>query len=151
AFPPSVITVVFYCGSVTLFFAAIKLVSFRLHLMFDQGEVVLQGPSKRKDKPDRDRAARHEPTTSRKIPSHRQTHSGKKEEASRNLPTPPLLCSSRGHGVSSHHSSGPSGTVTVNAHTSKGTVTVNAHTSKGTVTVNAHTSKGTVTVNACCL
>nr|XP_045006672.1 pecanex-like protein 2 isoform X4 [Jaculus jaculus] len=91
AFPPNALTVLLYCGLVTIFFAVIKLVSYRLHLMFDKGEVVQQKPPRKRDKPSS---------------NTRHIHSGKKEELRGNLPTPPLRCSSRGQSVHSQHSSG---------------------------------------------
>ncbi|XP_058525341.1 pecanex-like protein 2 [Ochotona princeps] len=108
AFPPNAITVFFYCTSVTLFFTIIKLVSYRLHLMFDKGEVIQQRPSRKKEKSSKDKEANSECTTNQKIPSNnRQVPSGKKEEATRAFPTPPLRCSSRGQSLNSQHSSGP--------------------------------------------
>nr|XP_012593695.1 pecanex-like protein 2 isoform X4 [Microcebus murinus] len=109
AFPPNAITVFFYCSSVTIFFTVIKLVSYRLHLMFDKGEVIQQKPSRKKEKPNKGKEANSEHITNHKIPSNnRQIHNGKKEEGNRNLSTPPLRCSSRGQSINSHHSSGPS-------------------------------------------
>ncbi|XP_022379354.1 pecanex-like protein 2 [Enhydra lutris kenyoni] len=108
AFPPNAITAFFYCSSVTVFFTVIKLVSYRLHLMFDKGEVIQQKPSRKKEKPNKDKEANKEHITHAKIPSNnRQINNGKKEEAPPSLSTPPLRCSSRGQNINSHHSSGP--------------------------------------------
>ncbi|XP_006711879.1 pecanex-like protein 2 isoform X5 [Homo sapiens] len=108
AFPPNAIIVFFYCSAVTIFFTIIKLVSYRLHLMFDKGEVIQQKPSRKEEKPNKDKEAKGEHITNHRNPSNnRQIHNGKKEEASRNLSTPPLRCSSRGQSITSHHSSGP--------------------------------------------
>nr|XP_025864558.1 pecanex-like protein 2 [Vulpes vulpes] len=108
AFPPNAITAFFYCSSVTVFFTIIKLVSYRLHLMFDKGEVIQQRPSRKKEKLNKDKEANKEHITNHKIPSNnRQINNGKKEEPHRNLSTPPLRCSSRGQSINSHHSSGP--------------------------------------------
>ncbi|XP_023096169.2 pecanex-like protein 2 isoform X3 [Felis catus] len=108
AFPPNAITVFFYCSSVTIFFTIIKLVSYRLHLMFDKGEVIQQRPSKKKEKPSKDKEANKEHMTNHKNQSStRQINNGKKEEPHRNLSTPPLRCSSRGQSINSQHSSGP--------------------------------------------
>ncbi|KAI5759223.1 PCNX2 [Gulo gulo luscus] len=108
AFPPNAITAFFYCSSVTIFFTIIKLVSYRLHLMFDKGEVIQQKPSRKKEKPNKDKEANKEHITNHKIPSNnRQINNGKKEEAPHSLSTPPLRCSSRGQNINSHHSSGP--------------------------------------------
>ncbi|XP_040320921.1 pecanex-like protein 2 isoform X3 [Herpailurus yagouaroundi] len=108
AFPPNAITVFFYCSSVTIFFTIIKVVSYRLHLMFDKGEVIQQRPSKKKEKPSKDKEANKEHMTDHKNQSStRQINNGKKEEPHRNLSTPPLRCSSRGQSINSQHSSGP--------------------------------------------
>lgn len=40
-------TVFVYCGSVTVFFTVIKVISYRLHLMFDKGEVIQQKLSRK--------------------------------------------------------------------------------------------------------
>ncbi|RMC12741.1 hypothetical protein DUI87_10266 [Hirundo rustica rustica] len=42
AFPANAVTVFVYCSSVTVFFTVIKVISYRLHLMFDKGEVIQQ-------------------------------------------------------------------------------------------------------------
>jgi hypothetical protein len=52
-----VVTVLFYCISVTVFFTVIKLVSYRLHLMFDKGEVIQQRPPGERGKPSSSRGA----------------------------------------------------------------------------------------------
>ncbi|XP_004691186.1 PREDICTED: pecanex-like protein 2 isoform X1 [Condylura cristata] len=107
AFPPNAITIFFYCSSVTVFFTIIKLISYRLHLMFDKGEVIQQRPPRKKEKPNKDKDANSEHITNHKNPSNNgRITNGKKEEASRNLSTPPLHCSSRGQSINSHHSSG---------------------------------------------
>ncbi|XP_021565646.1 pecanex-like protein 2 [Carlito syrichta] len=75
--------------------------------MFDKGEVIQQKSSKKKEKPNKDKETNSERITSHKNPSNnRRIHRGKKEEASQNLATPPLRCSSGGQGMNSHHSSG---------------------------------------------
>ncbi|XP_063116123.1 pecanex-like protein 2 isoform X3 [Cavia porcellus] len=108
AFPPNVITALFYCSSVTVLFTVIKVVSYRLHLMFDKGEVIQQRSPRQVEKPKKDREANSEHATNPKIPSStRPIHSSKKEEIGRSVPTPPLHCSSRGQSLSSHRSSGP--------------------------------------------
>ncbi|KAK2491756.1 hypothetical protein MC885_021806 [Smutsia gigantea] len=107
AFPPNAMTVFFYCSVVTIFFTIIKLVSYRLHLMFDKGEVIQQKSSRKKEKPNKDNEANSEHITNNKNPSNnRQINNGKKEEAHRSLSTPPLHCSSREPSLNSHHSSG---------------------------------------------
>ncbi|KAI4529470.1 hypothetical protein MG293_020718 [Ovis ammon polii] len=57
AFPPDAITVFFYCSSVTIFFTIIKLISYRLHLMFDKGEVIQRRPPGKKEKQSKDKEA----------------------------------------------------------------------------------------------
>ncbi|TRZ03654.1 hypothetical protein DNTS_008355 [Danionella cerebrum] len=42
ALPPTTTTLSIYCSSVTVFFIAIKMINYRLHVMFDQGEIVAQ-------------------------------------------------------------------------------------------------------------
>ncbi|KAF3823850.1 hypothetical protein GH733_006854 [Mirounga leonina] len=84
------------------------MVSYRLHLMFDKGELIQQRPSGKKEKPNKDKEANKEHITNHKIPSNnRQINNGKKEEPHRSLSTPPLRCSSRGQSINFHHSSGP--------------------------------------------
>ncbi|XP_059891041.1 pecanex-like protein 2 isoform X2 [Delphinus delphis] len=107
AFPPNAITVFFYCSSVTIFFTIIKLISYRLHLMFDKGEVIQQRPSRKKEKPNKDKEAISDHITNHKNTGNNgRINNGKKEEASRTLSTPPVHGSSRGQSINSHHSSG---------------------------------------------
>lgn len=40
ALPPTSLALSIYCTSVTIFFILIKMVNYRLHLMFDEGEIV---------------------------------------------------------------------------------------------------------------
>ncbi|KAL0983823.1 hypothetical protein UPYG_G00133220 [Umbra pygmaea] len=40
ALPPTTMTLSIYCTSVTIFFITIKMVNYRLHIMFDEGDVV---------------------------------------------------------------------------------------------------------------
>uniref|UniRef100_A0AAY4CNS7 Pecanex-like protein n=1 Tax=Denticeps clupeoides TaxID=299321 RepID=A0AAY4CNS7_9TELE len=42
ALPPTTLSLTIYCVSVTIFFILIKSVNYRLHLMFDQGDIVAQ-------------------------------------------------------------------------------------------------------------
>ncbi|XP_008585796.1 PREDICTED: pecanex-like protein 2, partial [Galeopterus variegatus] len=110
AFPPNAITVFFYCCSVTVLFTIIKLVSYRLHVMFDAGEVVQQRPPGEKEKPPADKEASSERRASPQSPrisnARRGPHGGK-EEASRHCPTPRLHRSSGAQSTDSRHSSGP--------------------------------------------
>ncbi|CAO2609363.1 Pecanex-like protein 2 [Lemmus lemmus] len=106
AFPPNVLTALLYCGSVTIFFTVIKLVSYRLHLMFDKGEVIQRQSPRKRNKRRPEGEASSQPMASHKNPSNnRQIHSTKKEEPRGSLPTPPLRCSSRGQSVHSQRSS----------------------------------------------
>uniref|UniRef100_A0A8C3SWZ0 Pecanex-like protein n=1 Tax=Chelydra serpentina TaxID=8475 RepID=A0A8C3SWZ0_CHESE len=43
--PPSMLVAGVYCGVIAVFFATIKTINFRLHTMFDQGEIVEKGGS----------------------------------------------------------------------------------------------------------
>ncbi|XP_036309261.1 pecanex-like protein 2 [Pipistrellus kuhlii] len=107
ALPPSAFAVFLYCSSVALLFAVIKLVSYRLHLMFDKGEAIRRRPSRKRERPSKHREASSEHTPSHKTPSHTQlAGSGKKGECDRNSCTPPLGCGSPGQNSSSHRSSG---------------------------------------------
>ncbi|XP_066534580.1 pecanex-like protein 2 isoform X2 [Hoplias malabaricus] len=42
ALPPTTLALSIYCTSVTVFFILIKMVNYRLHLMFDEGDIVAQ-------------------------------------------------------------------------------------------------------------
>ncbi|ELK34152.1 Pecanex-like protein 2 [Myotis davidii] len=107
ALPPNAVTVILYCSSVTVFFAIIKLVSYRLHLMFDEGEAIQRRPSGKREKCSKHRETHSEHTPSHKAPSNNQlTSNGKKGEADRNCCTPPLRCGSQGQNSGSHRSSG---------------------------------------------
>nr|XP_021504050.1 pecanex-like protein 2 [Meriones unguiculatus] len=108
ACPPSVLTVLFYCGSVTVFFALIKLLSYRLHLMFDEGEVVQHRAPRHRDERRPEGKAGCQHAARHKSASDRRIHSSKKEELHGSLATPatpPLHGSSRGS-VHSQPSSG---------------------------------------------
>uniref|UniRef100_A0A8C4YGA4 Pecanex-like protein n=1 Tax=Gopherus evgoodei TaxID=1825980 RepID=A0A8C4YGA4_9SAUR len=60
AFPPNAVTVFIYCSSVTVFFTIIKVVSYRLHLMFDKGEVIQQRISQKNGRQSKDKEAKRE-------------------------------------------------------------------------------------------
>uniref|UniRef100_I3MRQ9 Pecanex-like protein n=1 Tax=Ictidomys tridecemlineatus TaxID=43179 RepID=I3MRQ9_ICTTR len=114
ACPPNTVTAVLYCSSVAVVFTTIKLVSYRLHLMFDKGEVVRLRPVQQREEPARDREARGQRTATPKDPrtaGGRGIGSSKKEEVLGSLATPPLRCSSRGQSLHSRHSSGRSASV----------------------------------------
>lgn len=70
AFPPNLLTAMFYCGSVTIFFTVIKLISYRLHLMFDKGEVIQhRSPRKRSKRRPEGEASSQQPAR-HKIPRY---------------------------------------------------------------------------------
>ncbi|XP_061846073.1 pecanex-like protein 2 [Colius striatus] len=50
AFPANEVTVFVYCSLVTVFFTVIKVISYRLHLMFDKGEVIQQKLSQKNER-----------------------------------------------------------------------------------------------------
>ncbi|XP_039706281.1 pecanex-like protein 2 [Pteropus medius] len=97
-------TVFFYCSSVTVFFTIIKLVSYRLHLMFDKGEAVPPRPPREEERPGRDGEADGGRPANHKIPSTRPAVGGRKEEASPEHSSRPPRGSPGGHGVGSRHS-----------------------------------------------
>ncbi|XP_026525095.1 pecanex-like protein 2 [Notechis scutatus] len=103
ACPPTTITAVIYCGSVTLFFMIIKMISYRLHLMFDKGEMIQQklpckeGKQNKKDK--RDNAIQH------KNLSNNIGDSGAVEETKHNGSTPTIHNSIKGQAILSHYPS----------------------------------------------
>ncbi|XP_044276198.1 pecanex-like protein 2 isoform X2 [Varanus komodoensis] len=104
AFPPSTITAFVYCISVTLIFTIIKVVSYRLHLMFDKGEVIQQKVTWREGKHNkdgkRDNAIRHIHL------SNNIGDSGAVEESKHNGSTPTIHSSAKVQAILSHHSSG---------------------------------------------
>ncbi|XP_061221652.1 pecanex-like protein 2 isoform X2 [Neopsephotus bourkii] len=73
AFPANSVTVFAYCSLVTVFFTVIKVISYRLHLMFDKGEVIQQKLS-RKD------GRQHKDT---EIPNRNTAHSSDHSNNSR--------------------------------------------------------------------
>uniref|UniRef100_A0A8B9GDP9 Pecanex-like protein n=1 Tax=Amazona collaria TaxID=241587 RepID=A0A8B9GDP9_9PSIT len=54
AFPANSVTVFVYCILVTVFFTVIKVISYRLHLMFDKGEVIQQKLSRKNGRQHKD-------------------------------------------------------------------------------------------------
>ncbi|KAL8185888.1 UNVERIFIED_CONTAM: hypothetical protein K2H54_059427 [Gekko kuhli] len=104
AFPPNTITAFIYCSSVTLFFTVIKVISYRLHVMFDKGEVIQQQVSWREGKQNketkRDNAVRHINL------SNNMGDSGAFEELKRNGSTPTVHSNAKVQAILSHHSSG---------------------------------------------
>ncbi|XP_067321307.1 pecanex-like protein 2 isoform X1 [Anolis sagrei] len=105
AFPPSTITAFVYCSSVTFLFTVIKVVNYRLHVMFDKGEVIQQKVSWREGKQNkeakRDNAIRHI-----NLGSNNVGDNGAVEEIKRNGSTPTIHSSIKVQAILSHHSSG---------------------------------------------
>ncbi|XP_066467539.1 pecanex-like protein 2 [Tiliqua scincoides] len=104
AFPPNTITAFIYCSSVTLFFTTIKVISYRLHLMFDKGEVIQQKviwrDGKQSKEAKRDNAVRH-------ISLSNNVGDGSlAEEIKHNGSTPTIHSSVKVQAILSHHSSG---------------------------------------------
>ncbi|KAM4694247.1 pecanex-like protein 2 [Discoglossus pictus] len=54
-FGPNMVTLSLYCCTITVFFATIKFISYRLHLMFDTGKVTVHKKKRRKAKPKEDK------------------------------------------------------------------------------------------------
>nr|XP_008122431.1 PREDICTED: pecanex-like protein 2 isoform X2 [Anolis carolinensis] len=104
AFPPSTITAFVYCSSVTFLFTVIKVVNYRLHLMFDRGDVIQQKVSwhegKQNKEAKRDNAIRHINL------GNNVGDSGAVEEIKRNGSTPTIHSSIKVQAILSHHSSG---------------------------------------------
>ncbi|XP_038616904.1 pecanex-like protein 2 isoform X2 [Tachyglossus aculeatus] len=106
AFPPNAATALVYCSSVTVVFATMKLVSYRLHLMFDEGEAEQRGgPSQDRGQKD-GRRPRSGATLPAESPSNKRLTRRQREGARWDSCTPPLRCSSRGHSINSHSWSG---------------------------------------------
>ncbi|ETE65322.1 Pecanex-like protein 2, partial [Ophiophagus hannah] len=103
ACPPTTITAVIYCGFVTLFFMIIKMISYRLHLMFDKGEMIQQKlpckEGKQNKKYKRDNAIQH------KNLSNNIGDSGAVEETKHNGSTPTIHNSIKGQAILSHYPS----------------------------------------------
>ncbi|XP_013912851.1 PREDICTED: pecanex-like protein 2 [Thamnophis sirtalis] len=104
ACPPTAITAVIYCGSVTLLFMIIKVISYRLHLMFDKGEMIQQKlpckEGKQNKKYKRDNAIQH------KNLSNNIGDNGAVEETKHNGSTPTIHNSIKGQAMLSHYPSG---------------------------------------------
>uniref|UniRef100_A0A8C6X3H4 Pecanex-like protein n=1 Tax=Naja naja TaxID=35670 RepID=A0A8C6X3H4_NAJNA len=97
ACPPTTITAVIYCGFVTLFFMIIKMISYRLHLMFDKGEMIQQKlpckEGKQNKKYKRDNAIQH------KNLSNNIGDSGAVEETKHNGSTPTIHNNIKGQAI----------------------------------------------------
>ncbi|XP_064365316.1 pecanex-like protein 2 isoform X2 [Dromaius novaehollandiae] len=106
AFPPNTITVFVYCSSVTVFFTIIKVISYRLHLMFDKGEVIQQKISRKNGRQCKDTEV---PKGNTVQPSNCSNNMGDNDvigEINQNDSTPTSDSSSRVQAVHSQNSSG---------------------------------------------
>ncbi|NWX86251.1 PCX2 protein, partial [Nothoprocta pentlandii] len=106
AFPPNTITVFVYCSSVTTFFTIIKVISYRLHLMFDKGEVIQQKISRKNGKQCKETEA---PKGNTIQPSNCSNNTGDNDvigETNQNDSTPTSESSSGGQAFHSQNSSG---------------------------------------------
>ncbi|NXD12735.1 PCX2 protein, partial [Nothocercus nigrocapillus] len=106
AFPPNTITVFVYCSSVTTFFTIIKVISYRLHLMFDKGEVIQQKISRKNGRQCKETEA---PKGNTVQPSNCSNNTGDNDvigETNQNDSTPTSDSSSRLQGFHSQNSSG---------------------------------------------
>ncbi|XP_048342036.1 pecanex-like protein 2 isoform X2 [Sphaerodactylus townsendi] len=104
AFPPNTITAFIYCSSVTLFFTIIKVVSYRLHVMFDKGEVIQQQVSWREEKQNKG-TKRHNAIRHINL-SNNMGDNDAFEELRRNGSTPTVHSNVKVQAILSHHSSG---------------------------------------------
>ncbi|XP_066281752.1 pecanex-like protein 1 isoform X2 [Branchiostoma lanceolatum] len=117
AFPPSVVVWTVYCGVVGVLFTTIKVINYRLHLMFDGGEAVAKakgGEGGAIEDSTRDANGLEDVAPdARSISSHHdQPDTQKSEEGiemkvmqtSENTITPPLACSSRNSFAEPHES-----------------------------------------------
>nr|XP_032646629.1 pecanex-like protein 2 isoform X2 [Chelonoidis abingdonii] len=106
AFPPNAVTVFIYCSSVTVFFTIIKVVSYRLHLMFDKGEVIQQRISRKNGRQSKDKEAKRENAVYFSNLSNNVGENGTIEEVKQNDSTPTIHGSSRLQAINLHRSSG---------------------------------------------
>uniref|UniRef100_A0A8C3FHQ6 Pecanex-like protein n=2 Tax=Chrysemys picta bellii TaxID=8478 RepID=A0A8C3FHQ6_CHRPI len=106
AFPPNAVTVFIYCSSVTVFFTIIKVVSYRLHLMFDKGEVIQQRISRKNGRQSKDKETKRENAVYCSNLSNNIGENGTIEEVKQNDSTPTIHGSSRVQAINLHHSSG---------------------------------------------
>uniref|UniRef100_A0A8D0GDJ9 Pecanex-like protein n=1 Tax=Sphenodon punctatus TaxID=8508 RepID=A0A8D0GDJ9_SPHPU len=104
AFPSNTVTVFIYCSSVTVFFTIIKVASYRLHLMFDKGEVIKPRISQRNGRQSKE--GKRDDIFQRLNLSNNIGDNGMVEEVKRIDSTPTIHGSSRVQVINSHHSSG---------------------------------------------
>ncbi|KAK1190442.1 PCX2 protein, partial [Pygoscelis papua] len=106
AFPANAVTVFVYCSSVTVFFTVIKVISYRLHLMFDKGEVIQQKLSRKNGRQRRDTEVRKGNAVQ---PSNRSNNTGDNGvigETNQNDSTQTIHDSSRAQALHSQNSPG---------------------------------------------
>ncbi|XP_074844751.1 pecanex-like protein 2 isoform X1 [Carettochelys insculpta] len=106
AFPPNAVTVFIYCSSVTVLFTIIKVVSYRLHLMFDKGEVTQQRISQKNGRQSKGKEVRRENALHCSNLTNLIGENGTIEEIKQNDSTPTIPGISRGQAINLHHSSG---------------------------------------------
>ncbi|KYO18807.1 hypothetical protein Y1Q_0009227 [Alligator mississippiensis] len=106
AFPPNAVTVFIYCSSVTVFFTIIKVISYRLHVMFDKGEVIQQRISRKNGRQSKDKETTTENVGQRSTLRRNRRDNANIEEFRRNDSTPTTHGSSRVQAIRSRHSSG---------------------------------------------
>ncbi|XP_068795114.1 pecanex-like protein 2 isoform X4 [Struthio camelus] len=106
AFPPNAITVFVYCSSVTVFFTIIKVISYRLHLMFDKGEVIQQKISRKNGRQCKDTGVPKGNTVQPSNCCNNMGDNGVIVETNQNDSTPTSNSSSRVQALHSQNSSG---------------------------------------------
>ncbi|NXA38176.1 PCX2 protein, partial [Eudromia elegans] len=106
AFPPNTITVFVYCSSVTTFFTIIKVISYRLHLMFDKGEAIQQKTSRKNGRQCKETEAPKGNTVHPSNCSNNTGDNGVMGETNQNDSTPTSDSSSRVQAFCSQNSSG---------------------------------------------
>nr|XP_038032057.1 pecanex-like protein 2 isoform X3 [Anas platyrhynchos] len=107
AFPANAVTAFAYCSSVTVFFTVIKVVSYRLHLMFDKGEVIQQQISRKNGRQCKDAEVPKGNTVQPSNRSNNTRDNGVVGEINQNDSTPTTHESSRVQDLHSQNSSGP--------------------------------------------
>ncbi|XP_047903178.1 pecanex-like protein 2 isoform X2 [Anser cygnoides] len=107
AFPANAVTAFAYCSSVTVFFTVIKVVSYRLHLMFDKGEVIQQQISRKNGRQCKDAEVPKGVTVQPSNRSNNTRDNGVVGEINQNDSTPTTHESSRVQDLHSQNSSGP--------------------------------------------
>ncbi|XP_064913842.1 pecanex-like protein 2 isoform X2 [Columba livia] len=106
AFPANAVTVFVYCSSVTVFFTVIKVISYRLHLMFDKGEVIQQKLSRKNGRQCKDTEVPKGNTVQPSNHSNNTGDNGVIGETSQNDSTQTIHDSSRAQALQSQNSPG---------------------------------------------